>query len=77
MSKVTAVVDAKGEVQAIGHGHLTEATARKHGAKELRGGLRALAGQKIYELDLSHDVSQVKTFKELVEKVRPHVKATT
>jgi len=76
MSKVTVVADAKGQIQAIGHGHLTEATARKKGAKEMGSGIRALPGQTIHELDLPHDVSQLKSWKELVEKVRPHLKAT-
>jgi hypothetical protein len=76
MSKVTVVTDAQGQIQAIGHGHLTEATARKRGSKEIQSGIRALPGQKIHELDLADDVAKVKTWKELVEKVRPHVKAT-
>lgn len=76
MSKVTVVADAKGQIQAIGHGHLTEATSRANGAKGMRSGIRALPGQTIHELDLTHDVSQLKSWKELVEKIRPHLKTT-
>ena len=75
MSKVTVITDAKGQIQAIGHGHLSEATARKQGAKEFQSGVRALPGQQIHELELQHDVAQVKVWKELVEKIRPHIKA--
>lgn len=76
MSKVTVITDAKGQIQAIGHGHLSEATARKPGANGYQSGIRALPGQNIHELELSQDVAQVKGWKELVEKVRPHLKAT-
>jgi hypothetical protein len=75
MSKVTVITDTKGQIQAIGHGHLSERSGRKRGSKEFQGGIRALPGQQIHELDLAPDVTQVKTFKELVEKVRPHIKA--
>ena len=75
MSQVTVVTDAQGQIQAIGHGHLSEATARKHGTKEMRSGIRALPGQKIHELNLEHDLSNVKSWKELIDKVRPHIKA--
>ena len=74
MSKVTVITDLKGQIQAIGHGHLSERTSGKTGSKQLQGGLRALPGQQLHELDLAHDVTHVKTWKELVEKVRPHVK---
>jgi hypothetical protein len=72
MSKVTVITDAKGQIQSIGHGHLSEATGRKHGA---RAGLRALPGQHLHELDLADDVSKVRVWTELVQKVRPHIKA--
>jgi hypothetical protein len=76
MSKITVITDAKGQIQAIGHGHLSLAAAQKQAAKGLLGGIRALPGQHIHELELAHDVTQIKVWKELVEKVRPHVKAT-
>jgi hypothetical protein len=76
MSKVTVISDAKGQILAIAHGHLSEATSRKRGAKEVQGGLRALPGQKLQELELTPDVSNLKNFKDLVEKVRPHLKIT-
>jgi hypothetical protein len=75
MSKITVVTDAKGQIQVIGHGHLSETTVRKQGAKGPHGGIRALPGQHLHELDLADDVSKIKVWKELVEKVRPHVKA--
>ena len=77
MSKVTAVTNAKGQIEVIGHGHLSEATVRKQGAKGLQGGIRALPVQQLHELDLTEDVSKIKVWKELVEKVRPHIKAKT
>jgi hypothetical protein len=76
MSKITVITDAKGQIQAIGHGHLSEATSRKPGAKGLQGGLRPLPDQRIHELEIPHDATQIKEWKELVEKVRPHLKAT-
>jgi hypothetical protein len=76
MSKVTVITDAKGQIQAIGHGHLSEATARKQGTKGLQGGLRPLPGQNLQELELANDVTQITAWKDLVEKVRPHLKAT-
>jgi len=75
MSKVTVVTDAKGQIQVIGRGHLSETTVRKQGAKGHNGGIRALEGQHLHELDLADDVSKIKVWKELVEKVRPHIKA--
>lgn len=75
MSKVTVITDSKGQIQAIGHGHLSEKTLRKQSPNGFQGGLRALPGQHLHELDLSHDVTQVKDWKELVEKIRPHIKA--
>jgi hypothetical protein len=41
MSKVTAVTDAQGQIVVIGHGHLSEATAKKSGLK----GARAVCGR--------------------------------
>jgi hypothetical protein len=76
MSKVTVITDTKGQIQAIGHGHLSEETARKNGKKGLQGGLRALPNQQVHELDLAQDVSDIKDFKSLAEKIRPHLKAT-
>jgi hypothetical protein len=75
MSRVTVITDAKGQIQAIGQGHLSEATGRKSGSKGVQGGIRALPGQKLHELDVPYDVSQAKTWNEVVEKIRPHVKA--
>lgn len=76
MSKVTVITDAKGQIHAVGHGHLSEATARKSGVTGLRGGLRPLKGQQLHELELPQDVSEIKDFKSLAEKIRPHIKAT-
>jgi hypothetical protein len=76
MSKVTVITDAKGQIQAVGHGHLSEAAARKQGAKGFQSGLRAFPGQQLHELELPEDVSKVNDWKGLIEKVRPHVKAT-
>jgi hypothetical protein len=74
MSKITVITDNTGKIHAIGHGHLSEATTRKNGQKGLQGGLRPLANQQLHELELSQDVSQIKDFKALVEKIRPHLK---
>ena len=75
MSKVTVITDARGDVVAIGHGHLSEATARKNGSKGARAGLRALPGQQLSELDLKDNVEQLTTFAELRDMVRPYVTA--
>jgi len=76
MSKVTVITDAKGQIQAIGHGHLSEETSGKNGKKGLQGGLRALPNQQLQELELAQDVSEIRDFKSLAEKIRPHLKAT-
>jgi hypothetical protein len=77
MSKVTVITGPKDQIQAIGHGHLSQATVRKQGGKGLQSGIAPLPGQHLHELDLADDVSKIKTWKELVEKVRPHVKSKT
>ena len=69
MSKVTAVTDAQGQIVVIRHGHLSAATAKKSGFKGAQGGLRALPGQQL------HDVEGIKGFRELHDKVRPHLRA--
>ncbi len=56
MSKVTAVTDAQGQIVVIGHGHLSEATAKKSGLKGAQGGLWALPGQQLHELDVPENV---------------------
>jgi hypothetical protein len=71
MSKVTVVTDAKGQIHAIGHGHLSETSNKKRGSQEFQSGIRALPGQKLHELELPHDVTQVKTWTDLVAKVHP------
>jgi hypothetical protein len=76
MNKVTVITDAKGQIQAIAHGHLSEATSRKPSANGFQSGIRALPGQKLHELELTHDVAQIKDWNGLVEKVRTHLKAT-
>lgn len=73
MSKVTVVTDAKGEIAAIGHGHLSEATAKKQGTKGVRSGIRVLPNQRLHELELAEDVSKIDVWKVLVEKIRPHI----
>ncbi len=75
MSKVTVVTDAKGQIHAIGHGHLSENSNKKNGSKDFQSGIRALPGQKLHELELPQDVTQVKTWKDLVAKVHPHLQA--
>jgi hypothetical protein len=74
MSKVTVVTDQHGKIFAVGHGHLSEATAKKNGLKGNQAGLRAFAGQQLHELDLKDNLEHLKTFKELHDKVRPHVR---
>ena len=75
MSKVTAVTDAQGQIVVIGHGHLSEATAKKSGFKGAQGGLWALPGQQLHELDVPENVEGIKGFRELHDKVRPHLRA--
>ena len=76
MSKVTVVTDAKGEIVVIGHGHLSQETARKNAAPGdgIQGGVRAGPGQHLHELEVSEDVSRIANWAELHKKVRPHVK---
>jgi hypothetical protein len=74
LSKITVITDAAGNIVAMGHGHLSEKTARKSGSREPQGGLRAGPGQKLHELDLPGNLENVKTWSELHEKVLPHVK---
>jgi hypothetical protein len=74
VSKVTVITDLNGKIQGIGHGHLSEVTVRRSGAKGFQSGIRPLAGQRLQEIDLAEDVSRVKTWKELFDKVRPNLK---
>ena len=74
MSKITVITDTTGKIVAIGHGHLSEKTARKSGSRELQGGLRAGPGQKLHELDVPENLETIKGFSELRDKVRPHIK---
>lgn len=75
MSKVTVITDAAGKIVVIGKGHLSEKTARKTSASgEPQGGLRAGPGQQLHELNVSEDLENIKTWSELHELVRPHVK---
>jgi hypothetical protein len=75
MSKVTVVTDAAGKIAVIGHGYLSEASAKKAGHKGPRGGLRAPPGHHLHELDIAEDVKSITKFKELHDKVAPHVSA--
>lgn len=77
MSKVTVVTDATGQIQALGHGHLSEATIRKKRPAGFWSAIRALPGQTLHELDLAEDVSQIGTWHELVAKVQPYIKTRT
>jgi hypothetical protein len=74
MSKVTVVTDQHGKILAIGLGHLSEATAKKNRLKGNQAGLRAFGGQQLHELDLTDNLEHLKTFKELRDKIRPHVR---
>jgi hypothetical protein len=73
MSKVTAITDGTGRIVAIGHGHLSEKTARTAGSREVQGGLRAGEGQKLHEIDVAVDLEGVETWSELYDKVRPSI----
>jgi len=44
MSKVTVVTDAKGQIHAIGHGHLSENSNKKNGSKDFQSGIRVFLG---------------------------------
>jgi hypothetical protein len=74
MSKVTVVTEAGGKIAAIGHGHLSQASAKKAGHKGPHGGLFALPGQHLHELDIAEDLTSIRDFKQLHDKVRPHIK---
>ena len=73
MSKVTVITDAGGKIAAIGHGHLSRETAKKAGHREPQGGLFPLPGQRLHELEVPEDLSSIRSFKQLQDKVRPHV----
>ena len=74
MSKVTVITGDKGLITAIGHGHLSRETAHKAGQKKPDGGLRAGPGQKLHELDLAEDVSQLSDWSKLHTKVQAHLR---
>ncbi len=74
MSKITVITDATGEIVGMRHGHLSEETARKPGSHKPQVGLRAGPGQQIHELDIPGNLEDLKTWAELHEKVRPHIK---
>ncbi|GGF24367.1 hypothetical protein GCM10011611_33020 [Aliidongia dinghuensis] len=75
MSKVTVITGADGKIAVIGHGHLSEASVRKTGGgSQPMGGLRAGPGQKLHELDLPEDVSNLADFGLLQKKIQTHAK---
>ena len=71
MSKVTVITDANGAIAAVGLGSLGHKPGQAR--HQTQAGLFALPGQTLHELDIKDDVSGVKTFSELKEKVRPHL----
>jgi hypothetical protein len=73
MTQITVVTDESGKIVAMGHGHLSEATARQSGSSEAQGGLRAGPNQRLHELELSEDLRSVNDWSALHDKVRPHV----
>ncbi|HTR16300.1 MAG TPA: hypothetical protein VMI52_04615 [Acetobacteraceae bacterium] len=75
MNKITVITEAGKGIVAIGHGHLSEKSARKPGANGVQCGLRAGPNQRLHELEIPDDVSKLKSWDELEAKVRPHVKA--
>ena len=75
MSKLTVVTDSFGRIQVIAHGHLSQASVGKEGKKGPQGGIAPRPGQVLREIDLPEDVSRVKNWDDLREKVMAHVKA--
>jgi hypothetical protein len=73
MSKVTVITDATGQIHAVGEGHLSEKSNGKSNTGQFQSGLRALPGQKLHEIDVPHDLTQMKNWKELIAKVQPHL----
>ena len=73
MSHVTVITDSAGQIVAVGLGHSSEHTARRSESRELKGGLRAAAGQKLHELDVPDDLGSVTNWSELHSKVAPHI----
>jgi hypothetical protein len=74
MSKVTAVTDAQGQIVVIGHGHLSEATAKKSGLK----GARAVCGRFPASNSMNSTCGKCggdQGLQELHDKVRPHLEA--
>ncbi len=72
MSKLTIVTDAQGAIAVIGQGHVGSGRAAKGVA---RTGVFALPGQTLHEIELKEDVSGLKSFDQLRDKVRPHLPA--
>ncbi|MBV8458467.1 MAG: hypothetical protein JO122_17845 [Acetobacteraceae bacterium] len=70
MSDVTVVTNADGKIAAIGHGRLSEASAKRAGINGPAGGLFALPGQKLQELQMAEDLTKAKDFEELHNKVQ-------
>lgn len=75
MSKATVITDTSGKILAVGHGHLSEGRASKSKSNEDWAGIRALPGQKLHEIELADDLTTHKSFKAIVEKIRPHLKS--
>jgi hypothetical protein len=73
MSKITVITDSTGKIVAMGLGHSSEQTARSSASKELKGGLRARAGQKLHELNVPEDLESINGWSELQSKVAPHI----
>lgn len=71
MSKVTVVTGADGAIAAIANGHLSRETSTRHGSSQ--GGIFALPGQKLHEIVLKEDVSQLTSFADLRERLLPHL----
>jgi hypothetical protein len=70
MSKVTVITDRAGKVVAIGHGHLSEKSARG----QATGGLRAGPDQQLHEIDVPENVEHIQSWAQLLDKVQPHLK---
>ena len=74
MTRLTVVTDARGEIVVVGHGHLSEASARKFASAGPHGGVRAGPGQRLHEIELPEEVAPAAGWAELCRKIEQHLK---
>jgi hypothetical protein len=77
MSKATVITDAAGKIVVVAHGHVSPESAMRAASGKAAGGVRAGPGQQLHEIEVSHDLSTIRDWDDLVKRVHPHVKSAS